>query len=83
MYKTLISIVTERTYSFLDANNILPSEQKGCKKGSYGGKGQLLINKMFWKTVAPAKGTLALRIVYRKAFDSVPHTYDIKSASSV
>ena len=32
MKKILISIVTERSYNFLDTNNILPSEQKGCKK---------------------------------------------------
>ena len=29
MYKILTSMVTERTYNFLDTNNILPSEQKG------------------------------------------------------
>ena len=32
MYKILTSITTERTYNFLDNNNILPTEQKGCKK---------------------------------------------------
>ena len=31
---------------FLDHNNTLPTEQKGCKRGSYGCKDQLLINKM-------------------------------------
>ena len=46
MYKILTSIVTEGTYNFLDTNNILPLEQKGCKKGTYGCKDQLLINKM-------------------------------------
>ena len=30
MYKILTSIITERTYSFLDNNNILPTKQKGC-----------------------------------------------------
>ena len=45
MYKILTSIIIERTYNFID-NNILPTEQKGCKRGSYGCKGQLLINKM-------------------------------------
>ena len=46
MYKILTSIVTEGTYNFLDTNNILPLEQKGCKKGTYGCKDQFLINKM-------------------------------------
>ena len=44
MYEILTSIVTERTYNYLDTKNIL--EQKGYKKGSYGCKDQLLINKM-------------------------------------
>ena len=30
MYKILTSIITERTYNFLDNNNILPTKQKGC-----------------------------------------------------
>ena len=34
-YKILTLTITERTYSFLDANTILPSEEKGCKKAFY------------------------------------------------
>ena len=49
MYTILTSIITERTYNFLDNNNILPIEQKGCKRGSYGCKDQLLINKILLK----------------------------------
>ena len=30
MYKILTSIITERTYTFLDQNNLSPKEQKGC-----------------------------------------------------
>ena len=41
MYKILTSITIERTYNFLDNNNILLTEQKGCKRGSCGCKGQL------------------------------------------
>ena len=46
VYKILTLITTERTCNFLDNNNILPTEQKGCKRGSYGCKDQLLINNM-------------------------------------
>ena len=75
MYKILTSIVTERTYNFLDTNNILPSEQKGCKKGSYGCKDQLLINKMLLENSRTCHRNLSTAwIDYRKAFDSVPHT---------
>ena len=45
MYKILTSILTERTYAFLEENELLPTEQTGCKRGSYGCKDQLLINK--------------------------------------
>ena len=46
MYKILTSIVTERIYNFLNANNIPPSEKREYRKGFCGCKGQLLINKM-------------------------------------
>ena len=37
MYKTLTSIITDRTYLYLEENRfLLPNEQKGCKRGSYG-----------------------------------------------
>ena len=35
----------ERMYSHLERENVLPSGQKGCCKGSHGTKGQLLIDK--------------------------------------
>ena len=33
-------------YSHLERENVLPSKQKGCCKGSQGTKDQLLIDKM-------------------------------------
>ena len=45
-YKLLTSVITNRTHIFLSDNDIFPDEQKGCKRGSYGCKDQLLINKM-------------------------------------
>lgn len=43
-YKMLISILTERIYAFLENNDLFLIKQKGCCKGSYGCKDQLLIN---------------------------------------
>ena len=75
MYKMLTSIITERTYSFLDTNNILPAEQ-GCRKGSYGCKDQLLINKMLLENSRSHHRNLSTAWVdYRKAFDSVPNSW--------
>ena len=79
MHKILISIATERTYNFLDANNILPSEQRGCKKESHGCKDQLLINKMLLDNSRSCHRDLsAAWINYRKVFDSVPHIRILK-----
>ena len=84
MHKTLTSIVTERTYSILDANNVLPSEQKGCKKVSYGYKDQLWINKMLLENSHCSHRNLsAAWIDYRKVFDSVPQSWILKVLQNV
>ena len=38
-------MLAEKMYSHLERENVLPSEQKGCRKGSHGTKDQLLIEK--------------------------------------
>ena len=79
-YKILTSIIAERMYAFLDENNLLPVEQKGCRKGSYGCKDQLLINKAIMEEVKSKKRNLSTTwIDYKKAFDSVPHSWIEKS----
>ena len=79
MYKILTSIIAERTYNFLNEHQLLPSEQKGCKRGSYGYIDQLLINKMILDDCKTKKKNLSTAwIDYKKTFDSVPHTWIIK-----
>ena len=79
MYKILTSIIAEQTYTFLNEHRLVPSEQKGCKRGSYGCKDQLLINKMILEDCQTKKKNLSTAwIDYKKAFDSVPHTGIIK-----
>ena len=76
VYKILTLITTERTCNFLDNNNILPAEQKGCKRGSYGCKDQLLINNMLLENShSRCKNLSTAWIDYRKAFDCVPHSW--------
>ena len=58
MYKTLTSIITDRTYLHLEDNRLLPNEQKGCKLGSYGCKDQLLVNKMIMEDCKTRKKNL-------------------------
>ena len=80
IYKLLTAIITERMYIFLEENDILPIEQKGCKKNCYGCKDQLLINKMILETCSKKHRNLSTAwIDYRKAFDSVPHQWILKA----
>ena len=46
MFKIPTSILPERSYNFLEHNNLLPDEQKRFRRESYGCKDQLLINKI-------------------------------------
>ena len=45
VWKLLTGIIAEEMYNYLERENLLPEEQKGCKRGSRGTKDQLLINK--------------------------------------
>ena len=79
-YKLITSILTERMYLFLSSNNILPNEQKGCKRNSYGCKDQLLIDRMILENCRSRSRNLSTAwIDYRKAFDSVPHDWILKT----
>ena len=44
--KICTSVLSERTYTYMETNEAFPFEQKGCNRGSYGCKDQLVINKM-------------------------------------
>ena len=79
-YKLLTSTMTERMYTFLEKNSVLPTEQKGCKKNSYGCKDQLLIDRMILENCRTSGKNLSTAwIDYRKAFDSVPHDWILKT----
>ena len=79
MYKILTSILSDRCYSHLVNYNLLPSEQKGRRKGSYGCKDQLLINKAILEDMKTRKKNLSTAWVdYKKAFDSTPHRLLLK-----
>jgi len=79
-YKILTAIISKRISQHLERNDILPAEQKGCRKGSYGCKDQLLINKMILEDCSRRKRNLSTSwIDYKKAFDSVPHSWILKT----
>lgn len=76
----LTSILTERSYTHIIKNDIKPEEQRGCARNSYGCKDQLLINKMIIEDCKKKKKNLSMAwIDNRKAYDSVPHGWILKT----
>jgi len=45
IYKLMTSIIRRRMQKYMDDENLMPKEQKGCCSGSKGCKDQLLISK--------------------------------------
>ena len=79
MYKNLTAILTNRIYEHLMEEKLYPEEQKGNVKKSMGCKDQLLISKMIAENCKKRKKSLSIAwIDYRKAFDTVPHSWIIK-----
>ena len=71
-----------KIYEHLEWEDLLPIDEKGCKKGSYGCKDQLLTNKAILEDERLQKKNLTTaRIDYRKAFDSVPRDWILKCLS--
>ena len=80
MWKLLAGMLSEQLYEHVDTNNMLPSEQKGCRKETRGTKDQLLIDKMVLKNCKRRQTNLAMAYVdYKKAYDMVPHSWILKS----
>ena len=60
---------------YVDDENLIPKEQKGCYRGSKECKGQLLISKAILQECKGRKKNLSMAwIDYQKAFDRVPHS---------
>lgn len=79
MYKNITSILSERIYTHLEQHDLYPIEQKGCLRNCYGCKDQLLTNKMIVEHAKKKCRNLSMGWVdYRKAFDSVPHSWILK-----
>ena len=76
MWKLLTGIISEDMYCFMENKNLLPGEQKGCRRKSMGTKDQLLLDKAILKDCRKRRTNLAMAwIDYRKAYDFVPHSW--------
>ena len=80
LWKLMTDIIAESMHGFLESNNILPNEQKGCKREIRGTKDQLLIDKMVLKDSKRRHTNLAMAwIDYRKAIFLEPgKTFSLK-----
>jgi hypothetical protein len=65
---------------YMEDENLMLKEQKGCCRGSKGCKDQLLISKAILQECKSRKKNLCMAwIDYQKAFYSVSHSWIIKS----
>jgi len=78
IYKIYTARIAEKVYKHLDANKFLAEEQKGCIKNSQGCKEQLIIDSVVLEQAHKDNRNLYIAYIdYRKAFDSVPHSWII------
>ena len=75
MWKLTTGTTAESTCNFLDVDDKLPVEQKGCKEKSRGTNDQLLINKTILRDCRKRHTNLGMAwIDYKKAYDVVRHS---------
>ena len=78
--KLLSGILADFMYQHLESQELIPEEQKGCKRNSRGCKEQLLIDKLVMKQCKRTKNDLYMTFIdYKKAYDSVPHSWLLSS----
>ena len=78
-YKFLTLILSDKIYKHISSPNdsntpILQFEQKGCRRLARGCKDQLMIDKCITK-IGKKKNISFSWIDYRKAYDSIPHSW--------
>ena len=80
MYKVYTAILADFIMDHCESNKIITEEQAAGKRGSWGCSDQLLINKMIYDQVTSKRRNLVtVWLDYKKAFDSVPHSWLIRS----
>ena len=71
----MIGIIANSVYEYLDIYDLLPVEQKGCRRSSQGTKYQLLIDKMVLSDCKKRHLNLEMaRIDNKEAYGMIPHS---------
>ena len=82
-WKTLTGILATKVEKHLEDLDILAPEQQGARRGSYGTKKQLIINKTILEHAMKFRRNLSITYIdYQKAYDSVPHPWIIETLST-
>lgn len=72
-------MICKKIEKHLETNYIIAEEQKGCRKRSQGCKEQLTIDSVIMKQAEKQQRNIhTCYIDYKKAFDSVPHSWLLK-----
>ena len=80
MCKVKTAIIADFIMEHCERNGIVTEEQAAGKRGNWGCADQLLINKMIYEEVVSNRRNLVtVWLDYKKAFDSVPHSWIRKS----
>ena len=80
IYKIYTGILAEFIMDHCKLNDVITEQQAAGKRGSWGCTDQLLANKMIYnETKQKRLNLLTVWLDYKKAFDSVPHGWVIKS----
>ncbi|XP_075983196.1 uncharacterized protein LOC142981283 [Anticarsia gemmatalis] len=79
LYKILTSTITRKINNHIENNCIIAEEQKGCRRGHMGCKEQLVIDSTIHKHATTKNRNLHCTYIdYKKAFDSIPHSWLIQ-----
>lgn len=79
IYKIFTSVVGSLVCGHLEAHKLLAPEQNGCRRGAQGCKELLVIDGAVVNQVRKSNRNLSVAwIDYKKAFDSIPHSWLLK-----
>ena len=75
MWKLLTDVIADQIYVHLDQENMLPEEEKGCRKGSRGTNDLLYIDRAVIKEVKSRNKNLAMAWIDCKKAYMVPQSW--------
>lgn len=76
VWKVMTSVLSDRIYTHLEGQSVMPWEQKGCQRRTRATKDQLIVDNGVMKDCKRRKTNLTMGWVdYKKAYDMVPHSW--------